>query len=125
MRARLSDPHGQLLALLRARVSPEPWINRPSGAGGPPALTLEAFDAEPWASLTFTGMRHALDMRLDGLAQEVLSVLDSLALWADEPDSDLSGHFLADVQITERAREVRDGGHMSLSLRLEALTIEE
>jgi hypothetical protein len=125
MRSRLSDPQAQLLRVLRTRVGPDPWIATPGASDGPPALVLESFEAEPWASLTFSGMRHSVELRLDGATGAVDTVHDDLALWALEPECGLAGHFLAELQITETAREVRDGGRMSLSLRLEALTIEE
>jgi hypothetical protein len=101
--------------------STAPW-NLPDE---PPILVIEHLQETPWASLTFNGTRHHLELRLDGDAQAVEEAADALATWTDEPDPLPGGHFLAEVQVTETAREVGGYGRMRLCLRLDALTIEE
>lgn len=90
-----------------------------------PLLVIEAFTEEPWASLTFSGTRHCLELRLTGTAQAVEEAAQALSTWTDEADPLPGGRFLAEVQVTETAREVGGNGRMLLGLRLDALTIEE
>ncbi|MGL6043179.1 MAG: hypothetical protein ACRC1J_04585, partial [Sandaracinobacteroides sp.] len=125
MRALLSDPHAQLLRLLRSKVASVPWFAGATAEDGLPGLVLENIEAEPWASLTFSGMRHTLEMRLDGEIEAVEGLFRDLVRWAGEPEYGLPGHFFAELQIAETSRELRESGYMSLGLRLEALTIEE
>jgi hypothetical protein len=86
---------------------------------------IEELHEEPWASLTFTGTRHQLEVRLDGRSQELAEAVAALESWSEDADPLPGGHFLAEVQVTETAREVGVDGRMALSLRLDALTIEE
>jgi hypothetical protein len=94
-------------------------------AAGLPLLVIEDFLEEPWASLTFSGTRHRLDLRLQGGTQAIEQAMAAISAWTDEDDPLFAGHFLAEVQITETAREICEGGRMSVCLRLDALTIKE
>lgn len=66
MRMLLTDAHVRLLRAMRSAIAAdrwfEPWLDGRFG----PALVIEDFTSEPWASLTFAGMRHAIDIRLSG-----------------------------------------------------------
>lgn len=83
------DAHRALIAALEDRLGP---------------LDGLVSQAAPWASVTFTGMRHELSFRsavsLDGLAEAELP---------------LDGHFVADLVVA------RDGAGL---VTFEALTIE-
>lgn len=155
MRAGLANGTGRLARALQARlqaVTPPPSIEtlpclasamlsgRLSGrlpvatpgpeiecapVAEPPLLVIEDFSEELWASLTFSGIRHRLDLRLQGRATEIEQAMAAISAWTDEDDPLLAGHFLAEVQVTETAREISEGGRMSLCLRLDALTIKE
>lgn len=151
MRAGLANGTGRLVRALQARlqaVMPPaavdalpfvalgvPPVAMPTGtsgsepegadAAGLPLLVIEDFLEEPWASLTFSGTRHRLDLRLHGRAQAIEQAMAAISAWTDEDDPLLAGHFLAEVQVTETAREICEGGRMSLCLRLDALTIKE
>jgi hypothetical protein len=132
MRAGLANASGRLVRAVKARVGARvgadalwPFPDPDDPAGATPLLVIEELLEEPWASLTFSGTRHRLDLRLDGAAQAIERAMAGLACWADDACPLLAGHFLAEVQVTETAREVGEGGRMSLCLRLEALTIEE
>lgn len=122
MRARLQGANAALLRALRQQM----------GAGAAaedgaecPELTIEAFEEEPWASLTFRGARHWIALRLRGSAQAVEALEMRLRDWPSHADTLLPGHFLAELQISETFRETVPCGPMSLGLRLEALTVEE
>jgi hypothetical protein len=132
MRLPLSDVHVRLLRGVRATIAGDPLLAPWMAGDGGPALILEAFDCQPWASLTFNGMRHSLSIRLDGPAPLVEAGRARLAALFQDSDLGLSGHFVADL-VLEAGTE-RPGGlgeadsrseHVSLALQLEALTIEE
>lgn len=115
-----------LFPCLRERLGDdEGHSHRPARADDPPLLVIEDLQETPWASLTFNGTRHHLDLRLSGSAQAVEEAADALSTWTEEADPLPGGHFLAEVQITETAREIGGTGRMLLCLRLDALTIEE
>lgn len=71
--------------------------------------------ATRWASATFTGARHVLEL--------IATPADAASRWvAGLPDADLPlhGHLVADVGVVETVREGE-----RLSVRVEALTVEE
>ena len=136
MRMRLSAVNARLLRSIRALAGglPSETVGETAGAasaegegvrGGQPLLVIEDFTETPWASLTFSGIRHGIDIRLDGDEAEVRRVVAELADWPDSACEGLAGHFLADVQVQENSRVLHEGGRMSLCLRLDALTIAE
>ena len=73
--------------------------------------------SRPWASITFSGERHRLTLRLGGerAPNTANAFLDGLA----EREFELRGHILADIALVE---DVREGGDVRLIL--EALTVE-
>ncbi|MFN7400074.1 MAG: hypothetical protein ACK5SX_13690 [Sandaracinobacter sp.] len=136
MRAGLAHANGRIVRALQARLGlacgaasvPAFLLGQGAGTVGPgsrPLVVIEALHEDPWASLTFSGIRHRVDLRLDGGAQAIDEAMVTLASWPDEAGPLPGGHFLAEVQVTETAREVGEGGRMILCLRLDALTIEE
>lgn len=140
MRAGLASANGRIVRALQVRLGlvggleaaaallPDPDCAPSSEWPEPdarPVLVIEELCETPWASLTFSGTRHRLDLRLHGSVQAVEEAVDALRAWTDEPDPVPGGHFLAEVQVTETAREVGGCGRMLLCLRLDALTIEE
>ncbi len=145
MRCSLTDAHIRLLRGVRAIIAADPWFaewqphadcgsqsaREPSapetcrGTGLSPTLVIEDFSSEPWASLTFSGMRHSLAIRLRGAQQSVESAYDRLECLLTEPEIDLPGHFLAEMEMVESDGEIHPDGSMSLGIQFEALTIEE
>lgn len=83
------DPHRALIAALEDRLGP---------------LNGLISHARPWASVTFTGMRHELSFRTD-------ASLEGLG----EAELAMGGHFVADIS----AERGPDG-----LIRLEALSLE-
>jgi len=135
MRGLLVDAHVRLLRAVRGAIAADPWFDcwLDAGAGeedfsceraGPP-LVVEDFASEPWASLTFKGMRHSLAIRLHGGMQAVESAYDRLEALLTEPDLKLPGHFLAEMELIESKGEIHQDGSMTLGIQFEALTIEE
>lgn len=130
MRLPLTDVHVRLLRGVRAAIADDamlaPWM---AGEAGP-ALVIEDFESEPWASLTFSGTRHRLAIRLEGAAALVEAGRARLLALLDDPDIPVPGHFLAEFALQELACGSGEGGsapegHGRLIIQLEALTIEE
>lgn len=126
--------HRALLVAIRSAILADPWFEGwtgLSGSSGPdakkagPALILEDFAWEPWASLTYTGARHRFELRLDGPMAIVEQAQDRLEALFASGDLPLAGQFLADFAIGEKEGEVRQDGTMQLSISLEALTLED
>lgn len=90
-------------ALRRALVS--------AFAGEGDAIAVEKMATRPWASVTFSGERHELRLRLSDARA------DALIAGIGEREFDLPGHILIDIAATEIAR---DGEERLLAV--EALT---
>lgn len=72
MKALSSSAQRALLGALRIAIGRDPWFAGwldPTSGG--PALVVEGFACEPWASLTFSGARHRLAIRLLGPVEAV------------------------------------------------------
>lgn len=82
------------------------------------AVTFEAIRSRPWASVTFSGARHELLLRLSGPSAE--RAADQLTARLDSAEFKLRGHILADIASVSAEKAGED-----LRLRLEALTVEE
>jgi len=95
----MGDPHNRLVASLIARA----------GDGA----RLVHGSSRPWASVTFSGHVHFVNLSLPAAAADAF--LDGL----DEADFPLPGHLLADIALAGR----RDGEGRAL-LELEALVLE-
>lgn len=81
--------------------------------------SIAEIESRPWASVTFSGARHALTLRLEGT--QAAARADTFLADLDLAEFTLRGHILADVALI--AREDHDEGHVRL--RLEALTVED
>ncbi len=85
-------------------------------------LVVERVTSKAWASATFTGARHILDLRLAGTVAEAAA--DALLANLDEAEFRLRGHILADIGLVTQHRYALDGA-MVVALSLEALTVED
>jgi len=125
MRLQLTDVHVRLLRGIRSLISSDPALALWLDDGKGPRLVIEGFDSEPWASLTFSGTRHRLDVRLKGPAAEVGPASERLRALLSDPDLALPGHFLAEIEVIESIAEIHQDGLMGFAIQVEALTIEE
>jgi hypothetical protein len=126
MKALSSSPQRALLGALRIAVARDPWFAGwldPTNGG--PALVVEGFSCEPWASLTFAGARHHLALRLSGPIDSVEAASDRIEALLASGDLPLAGHFLAEVALGEREATIGNDDMMHLRIELEALTIED
>lgn len=131
MRMPLTDAHIRLLRGVRGVIAADPMLASWMAGETGPALVIEDFASQPWASLTFSGTRHSLSIRLEGPADLVAAGRARLGVLLHEPDLALGGHFLAELTLEDRPDD-GDGfetggrqGHARLAIQLEALTIEE
>lgn len=86
--------------------------------GGPDArIEVEELVSRPWASITFSGARHMLWLRIDGpgAAAAADRFLDGLG----EREFPMRGHLLADIVAASDERTAD-----AVRLRIEALTVE-
>ena len=84
---------------------------------GPPLF--EEIRSRSWASVTFTGARHEVALRLEGEGAEAAA--HDFAEKLDVLEFRLRGHILADIALVAR-ESMADG---AVRLRLEALTVED
>lgn len=125
MRMSLQGANAGLLRAVRAMITEHPELERWAADAPRPSLVVESFESSPWASLTFSGMRHQMEFRIEGVESSVARVRTMLCERLDEPDLALPGHFIADTELSDVGCHFREDGTMSLCLRLQTLTIEE
>lgn len=83
-------------------------------------ILLTEFRSDDWRSLTFTGERHRIDLRIPGPG--AARVAEQLAHDLGEAEFSLAGHIVADIAVEGAMIEHPDG---AISLTVEALTVEE
>lgn len=64
------------------------------------SVTLER--ERPWASITFTGMRHSLIVRWNGVTDP--AVIKKLTRTLPDQEFAIPGHFIADLLVTEQTQ---------------------
>jgi hypothetical protein len=74
-----------------------------------------------WASATFTGMRHIMELMFEG--NEAIGKGDHIAEIIAEHEFMIAGHIVADIAIAEMFR--RQEGDPVLTMKIEALTVED
>lgn len=84
------------------------------------AVLLTDYRSTDWQSLTFTGERHEIAMRIPGpgAARIVERLLDGLS----DAEFAIHGHIVADIALRHEPILYRDG---AIAIDLEALTIAE
>jgi hypothetical protein len=81
-------------------------------------VNLLNFRSHSWASVTFTGARHELRIRIEG--EEAQAEADRFLSNLDCAEFPMRGHLLADIALVSR-ENVGD----AVELALEALTVED
>ncbi len=130
----LTDAHVGLLRAIRQAIAADQalagWLTRPPDFtdGVEPVaqrgLIIENSQSEPWASLTFSEMRHRLDVRLCGEEAQVSDAYERLKVLLDDPDLAINNHFLAEFTMVDSLGKMSPDGWLDLRIRIEALTIE-
>lgn len=125
MRVTINEAHGALLRGLRRLMLADPMLAPLMSADGHlPRVTVQGLASEPWASATFTGHRHRLDLKLRGLAGELERVRERL--WRRLRDADIAmrGHVLIELSLASAETRIEQDGEICC-LTFEALTIED
>jgi hypothetical protein len=81
-------------------------------------VNFEQVLSRQWASVTFTGARHEMTLRLDG--EDAEAAADRFTAGLDVAEFALRGHILADIVAVSR-----ESAERGVRLRLEALTVED
>lgn len=103
------DSGSELIRAIRARI-----------ADFVCTVAVERSVSRAWASATFSGARHEFQLRIEG--EDANAATDAFLCCLADAEFALRGHILADIALISDARG-GDGG--PVSLRLEALTVEE
>jgi hypothetical protein len=103
---RRGDAHRLLLRAIGERVA----------ADGPAEIVSAR--SEPWASATFSGARHSLQLRFDG--SDAADRASRLTGELDGIEFNLPGHLVADIALTSRCDNAA-----GVDLAIEALTVED
>jgi hypothetical protein len=82
-------------------------------------ILLTELRSTEWQSLTFLGERHRLQLRIDGT--DAADIASRIATGIEEAEFAIGGHIVADISATGE----KDSQSESVTLRIEALTIEE
>lgn len=83
-------------------------------------ILLSDFRSTDWRSLTLTGERHRVDLRIPGPGAAV--VAECLTHDLGEAEFSIPGQIVADIAVEGAMIEHPDG---AISLTIEALTVEE
>lgn len=102
---------------------PDPDTDNP-GADRP-RLIIEALSAREWASVTFNGALHRLDLRLEGPAQAVTVALTALARDLPAREIPLPGHFVAEIALTLGDPSHGNDAIMAMPFSVNALVLED
>lgn len=65
-----------------------------------PIMVVESITATDWASATFVGARHDIEVRLDGEPTAVAAAVDRLVSGLPEREIPISGHIVAEIAAT-------------------------
>lgn len=83
-------------------------------------ILLTQFRSVDWNSLTFSGERHLIDLRIPGPG--AAQIADRLLGGLDDAEFAIPGQIVADITAAGTPVRAADG---SLSVRIEALTVSE
>ena len=124
MRTMIGAAHRALLRNVRDILRRQPAVASLDTGDGLPGLVVAGAEAEPWASATFSGRRHYLDLTLRGETARVDAAIGALATCLPGAEFDLPGHLVADIAMTD-ARTMVFEDYAVCEMRLEVLTIED
>ena len=95
---------------------------RPAGPAGVERdrILLTEFQSTDWNSLTFSGERHVIDLRIPG--PDANGVSDRLLGGLDEAEFAIPGQIVADIALIGSPARGLNG---SLCIKIEALTVAE
>ena len=98
---------------------------RPPSPAQAPLLLIESIGSAPWASATFVGQTHWVEVRLEGHADAVAATCARLTTQLGEAEFDVAGHIVADIAVEAGLPITDASGTAVCNLRLEILTVED
>lgn len=93
--------------------------------GEKPILIVEELAAQEWASATFVGALHRLDLRLEGPAVALAAATERLQHELATRDIPLPGHFVAEIALTLGHPPHEDDCDIAISLIVNALVLQD
>ncbi len=82
-------------------------------------ILLTEFRSTDWQSLTFIGEQHKIRLRIP--APDADDIASDLVNGIEDREFSLAGHIVADIALASEPEKAGDG---SISLTIEALTVE-
>lgn len=122
MKQFIQDGHTLVLRALRTLIGAELAMTASEGV---PFAVIEAVESRDWASATFVGQLHHLELRFEGMAAAVKAAVDRLVTELPEVDASMIGHSLAEAAVTGCEAVDAVDGQAITRVKVEALTIEE
>ncbi len=83
-------------------------------------ILLTEFRSTDWQSLTFTGEKHTIRLRIP--APDASGIVATLVNGLEDAEFSIPGHVVADIAVEEEPHCHPDG---SITMTIEALTVEE
>lgn len=93
--------------------------------GEKPILIVEELAVQDWASVTFVGALHRLDLRLEGPAAAVAAAGERLQQELATRDIPLPGHFVAEIALTLGNPSHQDESDITVQLIVNALILQD
>ena len=117
MKPFVHDGHAIVLAALRRLVR---GIREDAHT---PLLIIEELQSQDWASATFVGQQHRIEVRLEGGAEAVTAALLSVRDGIAEADGSSDRYFIAEAALAGAVLDAT-GPRATARLMIEALTLE-
>lgn len=129
MRMIVKSDQGHLLRMIRTIVQQgaeewnrhDPLLQKRQN----PMMVVENLSTESWASATFSGCRHRLDLRLSGKIQQVAQAKDRLHDTLAQSDIPLARGCVIDSSLNDVAWEENDDGTVSCRLTCHFMTLDD
>lgn len=90
-----------------------------------PILIVETMQSTDWASATFIGALHCIELRIEGEADAVAEATQRLAIGIEDCDIPIAGHIVAEIKMETRQTPDITGNIIAQSLTVNALTIAD
>lgn len=120
MRRFIDDGHSLALRALRKCIGTE---TTGAATTAPPHLVIEEISSRDWASATFVGQHHQIDLRLEGGASAVISAAEAVRARIGTMEVEGGDKFLAEAAVTHCALSASGAG-AAARITIEALTLE-
>ncbi len=119
MRTQCNHVHAAVLRAVAVIAGSDP-VDRQK-----PVLIVEATCSEDWASVTFVGATHTIDVRLEGTAEAVTTACARLVAQIADHDIPVAGQIVADIAIALTSLETHSSNIVAQSLTVNLLTIKD